>query len=118
MKKVISISAIIIPSLFLFGCSGDNANYIGCWKGESNMIFEVLSDNGTDYTIRNVNGDLQAAHKDGKLCGTNSLDMPYCMTVKGDSAYYEFGGITTGYARISKEEYEDIFATQKKATIE
>ena len=40
------------------------------------------------------------------------------MTVKGDSAYYEFGGITTGYARISKEEYEDIFASQKKATIE
>ena len=48
----------------------------------------------------------------------NSLDMPYCMNVKGDSAYYEFGGITTGYARISKEEYEDIFASQKKAAIE
>ena len=50
--------------------------------------------------------------------GKNTLDMPYCMSVKGDSAYYEFGGITTGYARISKEEYEDIFASQKKAAIE
>jgi hypothetical protein len=38
------------------------------------------------------------------------------MSVKGDSAYYEFGGITTGYSRISKEEYEDIFASQKKAS--
>jgi hypothetical protein len=40
------------------------------------------------------------------------------MSVKGDSAYYEFGGITTGYVRISKEEYDDIFATQKKTTVE
>ena len=109
MKKAIFISASLISSMFLFGC-GDNANYTGCWKGEANMIF--------DYTIRNVNGDLSATIQEGKLCGKNSLDMPYCMNVKGDSAYYEFGGITTGYARISKEEYEDIFASQKKAAIE
>ena len=57
-------------------------------------------------------------NEDGKLCGKNSLDMPYCMSVKGDSAYYEFGGITTAYGRISKEEYEEIFATQKKAAVE
>ena len=118
MKKVFLISASLISSMFFFACSGDNARYTGCWKGESNMIFEVLSDNGQDFVIRNVNGDLSATVQDGKLCGKNSLDMPYCMSVKGDSAYYEFGGITTGYARISKEEYEDLFALQKKATLE
>lgn len=117
MKKVILISASLISSMFLFGC-GDNANYTGCWKGEANMIFEVLSENNQDFTIRNVNGDLSATIQEGKLCGKNTLDMPYCMSVKGDSAYYEFGGITTGYARISKEEYEDIFASQIKAAVE
>lgn len=115
MKKVTLISASLISSMFLFGCGNDSADYTGCWKGEANMIFEVIN-NGENYTIRNVNGDLNASIQDGKLCGKNTLDMPYCMSVKGDSAYYEFGGITTGYARISKEEYDDIFATQKKAT--
>ena len=117
MKKVILISASLISSMFLFGC-GDNANYTGCWKGEANMIFEVLSENNQDFTIRNVNGDLSDTIKVSELGGYNTLDVPYCMSVKGDSAYYEFGGITTGYARISKEEYEDIFASQKKAAIE
>ena len=117
MKKAILISATLVSSMFLFGC-GENSSYTGCWKGESNMIFEVLSENNQDYTIRNVNGDLTASIQDGKLCGKNTLDMPYCMSVKGDSAFYEFGGITTGYVRISKEEYEDIYASQKKATVE
>lgn len=117
MKKAILIPVTLLSSLVLFGC-GEKANYTGCWKGEANMIFEVLSDNNQDFTIRNVNGDLKANVDGDKLCGKNSLDMPYCMTVKGDSAYYEFGGITTGYARISKEEYEEIFATQKKATVQ
>ena len=117
MKKAILISATLISSMFLFGC-GDNASYTGCWKGEANMIFEVLSDNNQEFTIRNVNGDLKATIIDNKLCGKNTLDMPYCMSVKGDSAYYEFGGITTGYVRISKEEYEEIFATQKKAALD
>ena len=118
MKKAILISATFISSMVLFGCGDNGANYTGCWKGEANMIFEVLTDNHQDYTIRNVNGALAATIQDGKLCGKNSLDMPYCMSVKGDSAYYEFGGITTGYARISKEEYEDIFASQKKAAVQ
>ena len=117
MMKAILIPASLVSSMFLFGCSGD-ADYTGCWKGEANMIFEVLSDNSRDFTIRNVNGDLKASVEEGKICGKNSLDMPYCMSVKGDSAYYEFGGITTGYVRISKEEYDDIFATQKKTTVE
>ena len=38
------------------------------------------------------------------------------MKVKGDSAYYEFGSITTGYKRISKSQYDEIFAAQKKAS--
>ena len=42
--------------------------------------------------------------------------MEYKMNVKGDSAYYEFGGIVTGYKRISKDEYEKIVASLKKAT--
>ena len=117
MKKAILISVSLISSMFLFGCGNNDANYTGCWKGEANMIFEVLTEN-QGYIIRNVNGELSATVPDGKLCGKNSLDMPYCMTVNGDSAYYEFGGITTGYARISKEEYEDIFASQKKAAVE
>ena len=36
------------------------------------------------------------------------------MKVKGDSAFYEFGQITTGYKRISKDEYESIFSSLKK----
>ena len=75
MKKAILISASLVSSMFLFGC-GDNANYTGCWKGEANMIFEVLTENQQDFTIRNVNGDLSATIQDGKLCGKNSLDMP------------------------------------------
>lgn len=81
------------------------------------MVFEVLPADGGNYIIRNVNGDLSATATDGKICGTNSLDMLYCMSVRGDSAYYEFGGITTGYKRISKQEYETIFASQKKAVV-
>jgi hypothetical protein len=56
-----------------------------------------------DYIIRNVNGDLNATIVDDTLRGKNSLDMEYKMAVKGDSAYYTFSGIVTGYARISKQ---------------
>ena len=79
------------------------------------MAFEVLTQDGTDFTIRNVNGDLKASIQDGALRGKNSLDMEYKMNVKGDSAYYEFGGIVTGYKRISKSEYEKVIADQQKA---
>ena len=72
------------------------------------MAFEVLTENGTDYTIRNINGDLKATVQDGALRGKNTLDMEYKMNVKGDSAYYEFGGIVTGYKRITKEEYDRV----------
>ena len=115
MKKLITFATLALSSLFLFGCGQDNVNYTGCWLGEENMAFEVLTENGTDYTIRNINGDLKATIQDGALRGKNTLDMEYKMNVKGDSAYYEFGGIVTGYKRISKEEYDRIVATLQKA---
>ncbi|MCQ2089363.1 MAG: hypothetical protein MJY93_03855 [Fibrobacter sp.] len=117
MKKILTFSAIAITSLLFTGCFENKANFAGCWQGEANMIFEVIP-SGSDFIIRNINGDLNATPDDGKICGKNSLDMVYCMSVKGDSAYYEFGGITTGYKRISKQDYDAIFASQKKATVE
>ena len=55
---------------------------------------------------------------DGALRGKNNVDMDYSMTVKGDSAYYLFADITTGYKRITKEEYDKIFATLSKPAIQ
>ena len=115
MKKLIPFATLALSSLFLFGCGQDNVNYTGCWLGEENMAFEVLTENGTDYTIRNIHGDLKATVQDGALRGKNTLDMEYKMNVKGDSAYYEFGGIVTGYKRITKEEYDRVVATLQKA---
>lgn len=116
MKKILTFSAIALSTLMFSACSQNNADFTGCWQGESNMIFEVLSTDNVSFTIRNINGDLTATAQDGKICGKNTLDMQYCMSVKGDSAYYEFGGITTGYKKISKAEYDKLFANQKKAT--
>lgn len=118
MKKIITLLAFSFLALSFVACDSGKQNYVGYWMGESNMIFEVLTENQKDYTIRNVNGDLSATIRDGALRGKNSLDMEYSMRVKGDSAYYEFGSITTGYKRISKDEYDRIFATLQKATIE
>ena len=115
MKKIIPFATLTLSSLLFFGCGQDNVNYTGCWLGEENMAFEVLTENGTDYTIRNINGDLKASIQDGALRGKNALDMEYKMNVKGDSAYYEFGGIITGYKRITKEEYEKVVASLQKA---
>lgn len=93
-------------------------SYIGYWLGEGNMIFDVFTENGEDFIIRNVNGDLNVKFEDGILRGKNSLGMDISMTVKGDSAYYQFGenengSIITGYKRISKEEYDMIFDEQR-----
>ena len=120
MKTKILISALLLSSFTFFGCSKEMPNYTGYWKGEADMIFEVLTDNNIDFTIRNVNGDLKAKYENNALRGKNSLDMDILMRVKGDSAYYEFGEdesgkIVTGYKRISKEEYDKIFASQTQA---
>ena len=94
-------------------------SYIGYWLGEGNMIFDVFTENGEDFIIRNVNGDLKVKFEDGILRGKNSLGMDISMTVKGDSAYYQFGenedgSIITGYKRISKEEYDMILDEQRR----
>lgn len=116
MKKIILFSALSILAATFTAC-GDNTNYVGYWhESESNIVFEVLQ-NEQSYIIRNQNGDLFAMPtSDKKLCGKNSLNMDYCMSVKGDSAYYEFSGIVTGYKRIDKASYDKIFATLPKAT--
>ncbi|MBQ1824079.1 MAG: hypothetical protein II121_02945 [Fibrobacter sp.] len=116
MKKILAIASLSLAPLMFTACGESSSNYVGYWQGEANMIFEVLTENGTDYIIRNINGDLQATVSGGALRGKNSLDMEYVMKVKGDSAYYEFGSITTGYKRISKSQYDEIFAAQKKAS--
>jgi hypothetical protein len=117
MKKIITIAIFSLVSLMFSACSENKADYTGYWLGEANMIFEVLTENGSDYIIRNINGDLNAKVENGALRGKNSLDMEYVMKVKGDSAYYEFGSITTGYKRISKAQYDEIYAAQKKASL-
>ena len=114
MKKIISIAILSLLALAVNGCQKDAAQFVGYWLGEANMIFEVLQGEGDNYIIRNINGDLPATFKDGTIRGKNSYDMEYAMKVKGDSAFYDFGGITTGYKRISKDEYESIFSTLKK----
>ena len=117
MKKIIAIATFSLVSLFFIACGESSSNYVGYWQGEANMIFEVLTENGTDYIIRHINGDLGAKISDGALRGKNSLDMEYVMRVKGDSAYYDFGSITTGYKRITKAQYDEIFEAQKKASV-
>ena len=115
MKQKIIILAILLLSVMFFACSTEKPNYVGYWQGEANMVFEVLTENGVDYIIRNVNGDLKATVQGDSLCGKNSLDMDYKMAVRGDSAFYSFGGIVTGYARISKQQYDEILAAQSAA---
>ncbi|SHK47745.1 hypothetical protein [Fibrobacter sp. UWEL] len=118
MKKIILFSALSILAAAFTACGDKSStNFIGYWQeSESNIVFEVLQ-NDQNFIIRNQNGDLFAqVTSDRKLCGKNTLNMDYCMTVKGDSAYYEFSGIVTGYKRIDQATYEKIFATLPKAT--
>lgn len=120
MKTKIILSAFLLSSFTFFGCNSEKPSYTGYWKGDADMIFEVFTENNVDFTIRNVNGDLTAKYDGGVLRGKNSLDMDILMRVQGDSAYYEFGEdesgkIVTGYARISKEEYDRIFKAQSEA---
>lgn len=118
MKQKILILAILLLSIMFFACSKETPNFVGFWQGEANMVFEVLTENGSDFIIRNVNGDLKATVDSDTLRGKNSLDMEYKMAVKGDSAYYSFSGIVTGYARISKQKYDEILAKQGIGTNE
>lgn len=117
MKKKILITALSLLALTFFGCSDKKAEFTGYWKGDANIIFEVLpkAENSSDYIIRNLNGDLEASIQNDTLRGKNSLNMEFFMVVNGDSAYYQFENIRTGYKRISQSEYEAIFKEQSKA---
>ncbi|PWL04252.1 hypothetical protein [Hallerella porci] len=113
MKKLLALSALI--SLCFIACKETEQAkpvFTGHWLGEDDMVFEVFQTNPgeNNYTIRNINGDLQA-HIEGDtlLTGTNSLDMPFYMRVKGDSAFYQFGPIISTYSRIDAAKYEEIF---------
>ena len=121
MKKLISLAALsIVPMIFTAcGQQADKDSFIGYWQGEANTIFEVLTaENGQDFIIRNIHGDLSAKLENGELRGKNDIGMDYSMKVKGDSAYYLFADITTGYKKISKEEYDKIFSTLSKPAIQ
>ena len=120
MKKIITLATLSAISLMLSACGQKTGteSYIGYWQSDANTIFEVLTENGEDFIIRNIYGDLTAKVVDGALRGKNNVDMDYSMTVKGDSAYYLFADITTGYKRITKEEYDKIFATLSKPAIQ
>ena len=119
MKKLISLAVLsIVPMIFTACGQVDKGSFVGYWQGEANTIFEVLTENGQDFIIRNIHGDLSAKIEDGELRGKNDIGMDYSMKVKGDSAYYLFADITTGYKRISKDEYDKIFATLSKPAIQ
>ena len=120
MKKLISLAVLsIVPMIFTAcGQKADKDSFVGYWQGEANTIFEVLTENGQDFIIRNIHGDLTAKIEDGELRGKNDMDMAYSMKVKGDSAYYFFADITTGYKRISKDEYNKICETLSKPAIQ
>ena len=77
MKKLISLAVLsIVPMIFTAcGQNADKGSFVGYWQGEANTIFEVLTENGQDFIIRNIHGDLTAKIEDGELRGKNDMDM-------------------------------------------
>lgn len=111
MKKLFWIGALAALAT-LTSCSKEKPVFTGHWQGEDDMIFEVFQTKAgeNNYTIRNINGDLFASIEgDSVLTGKNSLDMPFYMRVKGDSAFYQFGTIISKYKRINASTYESIY---------
>ncbi len=121
MKKVL-LTATIFAASFLASCSTrEKPVFTGFWQGEDNMIFEVFQAAPGEnlYTIRNINGDLSAhIEGDSVLTGKNSLDMPFSMRVKKDSAFYLFGTILSKYARIDEASYREQFKKLTPANAE
>lgn len=115
MKKILTLFTATSLALLFTACdTKKETDYTGYWYNtEYDSPFEVIK-NEKSYVIRNINGDMPAEIQEGKLCGKNSLNMPYSMTVKGDSAYYEFSGFLTGYKRVSKAEYDKVSANKTK----
>lgn len=95
MKKVLFAA---LASLIFFACEKSAENFFGTWVGES-LTFTVEDAGSGKVRIVNENGALQGEITGGKIVGQNQLGMSFEMSVKGDSAYYTFAGITTGYKR-------------------
>lgn len=117
MNKLFSIGAF--SALFLLSaCSQQTSEkpiFTGYWQGSDQDVFEVFktAPDSNDYTIRNVFGDLHASLEgDSVLKGMNSEQMPIAMRVRGDSAYYEFANIISGYKRIDSTTYKALSAKQ------
>jgi hypothetical protein len=117
MKKLLWIIALASLAL-MTSCSREKPVFTGYWQGEEDMVFEVFQTKPgeNNYTIRNINGDLFASIEgDSVLTGKNSLDMPFYMRVKGDSAFYQFGTIISKYKRIDANKYQSIFSKLQPA---
>lgn len=100
--KLFYFAAILLSfAVFFSACSKDEANFYGKWSGEA-LNFSVEPVNGNKVKIVNENGTLNGEIVEGKIVGKNELGMSFEMIVKGDSAYYTFADITTGYKRIKE----------------
>ncbi len=108
---------ISLSLLFFFACSEQEKKpeFAGFWQNDLNQIFEVVQ-NSEGFMVKNVNGGLQGRVVNDTLTGVNSLEMPFYMTVKGDSAFYQFGSVVTGYKRIDETEYRRILSAMQSAT--
>lgn len=99
MKKLLTIAFVFSTAITFMACSENKTNFYGKWSGES-LEFTVEANGENKVKIVNENGTLLGEIKDGKIIGKNELGMGFEMTVKGDSAYYTFADITTGYKRV------------------
>lgn len=95
MKKLLFAA---LAALTLAACGERGENFLGTWVGES-LTFSVEDAGAGKVKIVNENGALTGELVEGKIVGQNALGMSFQMVVKGDSAYYTFAGITTGYKR-------------------
>ncbi|PBC67330.1 hypothetical protein [Fibrobacter sp. UWS1] len=114
MKKLFWIATFASLAILTSCGKQEKTVFTGYWQGDENMIFEVFQPDPSqnNYTIRNINGDLQAhVEGDSLLTGKNSLEMPFYMRVRGDSAFYQFGTIISTYARIDSATYHKLFQT-------
>lgn len=113
MKKLLPVFA----ALLFAACSSTQKNtpavFEGYWADTSGMaIFEVRKQ-GEIFQIQNDMGVLQGKLAEGKISGQTEQQMPFAMTVRGDTAEYTVMDLTMRYTRIDKQRYENL---QKKVT--
>lgn len=122
MKSILAPIAALSISLLFSACSQKTEKpvFTGYWQGADEDVFEVFqtAPGKNDYTIRNIFGDLHASIEgDSVLKGMNSEQMPIAMRVKGDSAFYEFASIITGYKRIDSTAYKTLSQKQLQTPV-